>query len=395
MRILYVQPGRGIGGSKISLSQIIRANACRQKSQVVLSSPVDHLFKGMHVDELEKIHELYLPTWIKGEPMRIGAHFTSFLSKLSKGWYVWPAIQIARIIKKEQIDIVHTNNGICPVGAFAAFLTGKPHIWHIREPIGQGRQYPLSIGDRASARLFHSLSKRIVCNSQYTASFFQTQETNVRIIYNGIEINKFNGANPQGVKLRRSLRLPLDCLVIGMAASIRVEWKEHKVFLKVAAELLKSVPECYFVVFGGDSNLEATPYTRELASMAANLQLGERIVWADHIDDVPAMMHSMDVMIHPAVREGSGRVIMEAMAAGIPVVAYRSGGVKELVQDGITGYLNEPGDWMALVESAKRLLDDKGLYKAMRERSKIYAAENFSLEKTMRAIYNLYQEVLS
>jgi len=291
--------------------------------------------------------------------------------------------------------LVHTNNSICPVGAFAACVTRKPHVWHVREPLGKDGQYPLTTGDKITAKLFSRLSKVIICNSQYTATFFQSHGIEVQVIYNGIETAKFNEPALREGKLRQKLGLRVDDLVVGIVASIRSEWKEHDVFLRVAAELLKSLPQYRFVVFGSSSDLQATPYTRYLAKLAEKLKVNKQLIWADYIDDVPAIMHSMDIMVHPTSKEGSGRVVMEAMAAGKPVVAVRSGGVQELVQDGQTGYLVPPGDWISLAEATQCLLEQLSLRREMGECAKVYAKEHFSHENTAATIQKLYKSILS
>lgn len=395
MRILYVQPGRGIGGSKISLYHLLRDASSGQVSHVALTTPYEPEYHQMISDHVEKIHYMYLPSWQKRKLSDLRKWALSNLFRFRRGWYLFPIIRLVSIIHREHIDLVHTNNSICPIGAFAACVTRKPHVWHIREPIGKDGLYPLTPGDKITAHLFPRLSKVIICNSQYTATFFQSRGIEVQVIYNGIETAKFNEAASRKGNLRQKLGLRVDDLVIGIVASIRTEWKEHDIFLRAAAELLKSLPQCRFVVFGSSSDLQATPYTRYLAKLAEKLKVNKQLIWADYIDDVPAIMHSMDIMVHPTSMEGSGRVVMEAMAAGTPVVAVRSGGVQELVQDGKTGYLVQPNEPTALAEATQRLLDNHDLRSEMGKRAKVYAKEHFSHENTAATIQNLYQSILS
>lgn len=395
MRILYLQPGRGIGGAKVSLSYLLQTTPDAQSSQLVLSPPAEDIFTEMLGQQVEKIHTLYLPTWNKSLGRSAGWHLLSFLVRLARGWYVWPAIQLAKILISERIDLVHTNSSICPVGAQAAWLTRRPHVWHVRERIGSDGLFLLKTGDRLSALLFKHLSNVIICNSEYTAEFFRRYGVKPKVIRNGIQLDAFANSKERGIALRRELGLRNDLPLIGMVGSVRSKIKKHDVFLQAMAAVRNQVPDIQFVIFGGTSNPDASSYTREMHDTADRLKIADNVVWADFIEDVPAIMHSMDIMVHPTSKEGSGRVVMEAMAAGKTVVAVRSGGVQELVQDGQTGYLVSPGDWISLAEATQRLLEQPGLRREMGECAKVYAKVHFSHENTAVTIQNLYQSLLS
>ena len=180
-----------------------------------------------------------------------------------------------------------------------------------------------------------------------------------------------------------------------MVGNVTTTMKKHSDFLEVAAQLKYSFPECRYIIFGNNSNLTITPYTRHLSQISNSLQLDKLVVWADHIDDVPAMMNSFDILIHPASEEGSGRVIMEAMAAGRSVIGIKLGGVRELIQNGITGFLVSPGDIQALSNRAALMLEDHQLRKEIGLRAKRYSEQNFTNESTMNSIQVIYQQFVN
>ena len=394
MRILYVQPGRGIGGAKISLAHLLRNLVGKQASQVVLSPPEDPVYAQMIAGSIQTTHYLYLPGWQKQAHEGFKAKLGHTFFRLKSGWYLMPAITISRIIHREHIDLVHTNNSICPVGALAAYLTRRPHIWHVREPLGIHGQYPLSPGDERSARIMHQLSRIIICNSDYTAGFFRQYDVPAQVICNGIDLDEFGNSQNDAFRLRERLELRTDQLLVGMVGSLRADWKEHNNFLQMVSWLDKQLPECQFIIYGGSTDLEATPYTRSLRQMAERLGISQRIFWAGFVNDIPAMMKSLDVLVHPTSREGSGRVIMEAMAAGTPVVGIRAGGVKELIEDGVTGYLVTPGDVKSLVAVVKLLLEDPALRMRVGHAAKLHAFQHFSHESIAAAIHSIYREIL-
>lgn len=396
MKILYLQPGPGIGGSKISLYQMLRCAPSGQISQVALTIPAEPVYEQMLTGHVEKIHYLSLPAWSKYRGRSIIELLKSPFTNSKRLLNLLPAVKkLVCIIKENQIDLVHTNNSICAAGAFAAHLVDVPHVWHIREPIGSTGQYPLITGDWFSLHLFQWLSDVIVCNSQYTANIFHQNGYSVEIIQNGIDLQIYRGADKRGFQLRRQLFGDTNYPVVAMVGNLATQWKEHAVFLEIAGKLISSFPECNFVIFGGNSNLDSTPYTRGLRQIAKRLNIENRVIWADFISDVPAIMNSMDILIHPASVEGSGRIIMEAMAAGKSVIGIGSGGVQELIQNGVTGFLVYPGDVDAFVEKVSFLLENIQAREKIGKQAMIYAQNNFSNEKMMKSIIKIYNDIYS
>jgi glycosyltransferase involved in cell wall biosynthesis len=181
--------------------------------------------------------------------------------------------------------------------------------------------------------------------------------------------------------------------VVAMVGNLTTQWKEHVTFLEIAGRLHASLPKCHFIIFGGNSNLDLTPYTRELRQMVKRLNIEECVIWADFIHDIPAIMYSMDILVHPAVTEGSGRVVMEAMTAGKPVIGVKSGGVQELIQDGVTGFLVSPKDINAFAEKISFLLENTQARRKMAEQAVVYAQLNFSSKVMMKSIVEIYNKL--
>lgn len=393
MRVLYVQPGPGVGGSKISLRHILQCAPAAQVSQAALTLPPDPGYEHSITNFVEKVHYLELPTWNKYRRNRWSEKIKAPFSHARRLLSVFPAVsRLTRIIKEERIDLVHTNNGICPAGSFAAALAGVPHVWHIREAIGT--VFPLLLGNWLTAKIIHRFSDVIICNSQFTAAFLNQYGYQVEIVMNGIDLQSFRDAEIRGRNLRQRLSGRDEDPLVAMVGNLTTLMKKHDLFLEVAGRLTKDFPNCRFVVFGGSSDLSQTPYTRRLMQAANDLNLEGRVVWADFIDDIPAILHSLDILLHPASKEGSGRVVMEAMAAGQAVVGVRSGGVQELIQDGATGFLVPPDDMEAMTEKVRFLLENPRERIAMGRRAGEYAGQNFSNQVMMNAITAIYGELV-
>lgn len=394
IRILYVQAGRGIGGAKISLLHLINSQMPDVYIQLALSPPADDVFTKMIGDQLSVIHTLHLPTWYKNPTKGYFHKLITLAGNIWRGWYFLPIIHLVFIILRNRIDLIHTNSSVTPVAAISARLTFRPHIWHFREPIGAGTDFPLAFGDRLSAWIIRQFSQEIVCISRYTAQFFVQYGIKPTVILNGINLDDFNETVKRGNFLREKLGILRSIIVIGMIGSLRADWKEHDLFLSAMALVVEHNLNVRFVVYGGTSDLEINEYTRSIRQLVYSLGLKDHITWADYVADIPAIMGSIDIVVHPVSREGSGRVVMEAMAAGKPVVAVKAGGVQELIQHGVTGYLVESKNPQAIATVVLNLISDHDTMQKVSQQAQNYARDNFSHERTASQILAIYRKVL-
>jgi len=291
--------------------------------------------------------------------------------------------------------LVHTNNSILAPGAIAAWLTKKPHVWHIREPFGSILQYHPILGDKISYLLIKNMSGAIICNSKYTAEPFFVNKINHSIIYNGVDIDQFTKLDQSNKQLLEIMTLSENDVVLGMVGNLTTEWKRHDLFIKMAAILTKNHQNLKFITFGSSRNLNQTAYTKKLAKLIRDLKITNQIVFIDFISEPVKIMNSLNIMVHPAITEGSGRIIMEAMAAGKPVVAMKSCGVQELIQDGLTGFLVEPGNVQAMAERVDQLVSNPALRERIGINARKYAQEHFSDQESMNAIVRIYQKLVA
>jgi len=395
MNVLYVQQGPGLGGSKISLYHMLKCAPSSQRSYIALAFPKQREYEKLIKPHVEEIYNLDIPTWQRYNRRTSLEKFREPFGDAIRLLKLIPAARrIKEIIASENIDLVHTNNSVTAVGAFAAWLAKKPHVWHVRESFGVDRQFEPILGDKISYWLIKKLSHEIICNSAYTSELFEEFQIHHLIIPNGLDLYEFSKKPVKGNELRSKYRIDKGALVIGMVGNLGTELKRHDIFLALAGELAITFPNLKFIVFGKSKNLDQTAYTKRLRSLAQELNLENKVIWAGFEDQPAAIMNSMDIMVHPALTEGSGRVVMEAMAAGIPVVAMRSGGVKELIHDGETGFLLEPGNIDKMATKIKMLLECEDLRKKIGDNARKYANEHFSDQATMDAIVKVYQNII-
>src|SRR5262249_58009302 len=123
-----------------------------------------------------------------------------------------------------------------------------------------------------------------------------------------------------------------------------------------------------FLMIGAGSS--ETNYRSEVETLARQLRLDHRVIFTGQRQDVPEILRDVDIVVHPSLTEGLSNVILEAMAAGVPVVATRVGGNPELVEDGQTGFLVPVHDVKAIANGICRLLDEPSMARAFGERAR-------------------------
>lgn len=359
-----------MGGAETSLYYLVK-NLDRKRYNPIVICPQP----GSLVDNLRKENVptiiIKLPSWRK---------FKSILSRYSS---LRKLIDIARL---NHIQLIHANTiWINHYAQKVGKRLGIPVICHLRDIIskGQVRKYNLHkvdfiipISDAVSKPLLESNIDR----------------SRIRRVYNGVDIARFS----QGKKV-----ISTEGYLIGIVGQLnpRSHWKGQREFIRSAAEVCKQRDDVYFAVVGGDDTPPDHPehgsYIRELEELSVELGIREKVIFTGQRDDMPDVMASLDILVSASYAEPFGRVIIEAMASGKPVIATSAGGVPEIVQDGITGILVPPKDCKSLANAMLKLLQDKELMKKMGNEGKKRAHELFNIEKNISEIQLIYEAVVS
>jgi glycosyltransferase involved in cell wall biosynthesis len=174
-------------------------------------------------------------------------------------------------------------------------------------------------------------------------------------------------------------------------------WKGHALFLEIARRIADRVPTSRFIIAGGEIyETDGHLGLREsLIAQCAAFGLANRVTFLGARDDIPEILAALDVLVHcPQSPEPFGRNIAEAMAIGRPVVAARSGGVQEIVDDGVTGLLVAPGDVDSFTTAVVRLLSDSPLRKAYGAAARQRAEAMFGADRHAAAIIDAYATLL-
>jgi glycosyltransferase involved in cell wall biosynthesis len=202
----------------------------------------------------------------------------------------------------------------------------------------------------------------------------------------GVELDGLLESRPDRTKARATLGLPLEGPLVGCIGRL-VPIKDHELLLQAGARLLRERPDVTFVL-AGDGEL------RDKLQERARALMGERCIFLGWVHDLPTLYAAVDVVALTSKLEGTPVALIEAAAAGKPVVATRVGGVREVVRDGETGLLVTPNDPVAVAASLQTLLDDPEGALRMGQEGTFWVAGRFSTTRLADQLTDLYRELL-
>jgi len=319
---------------------------------------------------------------------------------LKSAAHLRPLSALVRLIREWEIDLVYTTTAMTIEGAIAARLCRVPHLWHIKEEIGSRGRVRFSMSDRQLTRFMTGMSRRVLVMTHFIGEIFVQQglQAAIEIVHDGVDLRQFEG-DLLGSTYRCQLGVGQDEVLVGMAAGLNATWKQHDLFIAMATHLEIRYPQVRFAVFGPEPPRHPNPtynrpwnYYQELKRQAEPLQMRGRFLWAGFHSDIPQLMDALDILVHPCAAEPFGRVAIEAMAAGTPVVGPNCGGIAESVVDGETGLLVPPHDARALADATGRLICDASLRIQQGGRGRCHVQENFSLEQHVTQMRRMFTQ---
>jgi len=286
---------------------------------------------------------------------------------------------LAREARRARAAILHSDSPRTALYAgTAARLLGLPHLWHVRASIASSAF--------ADAALL-ALSDRVVAVSRAAAGRSRplARSSRVRVIPTGVAPP---ACRPRA-EARSRLALPGSDFVAGVVG--RVEPDKGGEEAVTALPILRQTRPGARLLFLGDS---AGGHRERLADLARSLGVGDAVGFAGGHPEAATLLAAFDLLLHPSRHEALPRVVLEAMHAGVPIVATAVGGTPEAIEDGATGILVPPGDPQALGAAAARLASDGPFAVRLAAAGRERARAGFSLAPMLEAITDLYDEML-
>ena len=294
--------------------------------------------------------------------------------------------RLAKLIKEEKVDIVHSHMYRANIPSLIAGRLAKVpvkivQIHNIEDWKGR-REWVME-------RLFFRWADKIVGVSKavldYERRFVKLPKDKTFVLYNGINLKEFEECEVDK-KLKLNLGIPERVKVVGLVARLHPD-KGQDIILDIAKDIREKIGEVYFLFIGSGE------YGEKLKERVRKEGLENCVIFTGGVKDIRRYYSLMDISVLPSRIEGFSNVILESFASGIPVIATRTGGNPEVIEDGKNGFLIDYGDKEELKEKIIKLLQDDDLRRKMGERGR-KEVKKFSLERMVEETEKLYEDSL-
>lgn len=303
-------------------------------------------------------------------------------------------IRLTRLLRRERPALVHTHTSKAgALGRIAAALAGVRAVVHTPH----GHVY-YGHFTRPVSRLFVGIERRLAGRTTRLIALTEAEQEEhlaygvgtlgqFAVIPSGIDLPTFQSL--VGVR-RTASGLPLrpDAAVVGSIGWL-TDVKGHRYLIEAAAQVKRVVPNLQILLVGSGDRRGA------LQDLAVRCGLGDAVIFAGARADIPACLAALDVFVLPSLNEGMGRALVEAMAAGRPVIASRVGGVPALIEDRRNGLLVPPADSGALARAMRELLGRPQWAKELGSAASLSIGPRYSAQSMVQAIEAVYEDALA
>jgi glycosyltransferase involved in cell wall biosynthesis len=366
-RVLFVDQSGELGGAELCLLDLVPHFA--QRGEVVLLE--DGPFR-------ERLQRSGIKVSIITDARLAGIKKRSFTARDALALTRLPRLVFALARKARACELIYANTQKAMVlSVLAGWLARKPVLWHLHDIVSAEHFGPFQ------RRIIKLLARPglafVIANSHASATALCAvtpfRRDALRVVHNGIDAAPFErAAQASPADLRQRLGLPRDAFLVGVFGRL-APWKGQHVLLQAAAAC-----QDLRIVVVGSALFNEQAYGASLQALAERLGVAERVHMLGFRDDVAALMTAMDIVVHTSTApEPFGRVIVEGMLASRPVVASATGGVVEIIEDGVTGLLVAPDQPEQLAQVLRRLQASPALRETLGKNACAAARQSFSI----------------
>ena len=390
-KILYIDHTAQLSGAELALLNLIRHLDTSRFAPAVL------LFTdGPLADQLRRagipVHILALDSEINNTTRHAAGKSSALkIGKLFK--MLRFILKLRRAISESNPHIVHANSLKADIlGGIAGRLAGKPVIWHIHDRFTE--DYLPRRVVKIMRRLLRVIPRAVIANSRATAETLLLHPAKPAIIaYPGIDplpLLPVPPPSPAPDTTVNSVRPSRRVIMVGRICP----WKGQDIFIRAAALIHPQLPDVRFEI-AGSALFGEHIYENQVRQLVQTLGLQNVVSFLGFRSDVPELISQADLLVHASTTpEPFGQVIVQAMAAGKPVVATRGGGVPEIVLETKTGLLVPMGDPSAMAAAIITIMNNPDQAKAMGCAGKLRFIENFTIQKTVQQVQSAYESLI-
>lgn len=286
---------------------------------------------------------------------------------------------VKKILEEEKADIVHARSRVpAIIGYYAAKKTGVAFITTCH---GYYSKHPIS-GVMGWGKYVIAISQII---AKHMMEDFKVPYRRIKLVYRGVDLGRFKYREPDESAKRE--------FMIGMIGRLS-PIKGHTFFLRAVSKVIKVIPRVKVLIVG-DAPPDKIKYSQELEDLSRRLGLTKYVEFLGRRSDMPEILSKMDLLVLATVtQEAFGRVIIEAFACGVPVLATSVGGVTEIIRNGENGLLVPPEDPHAMADAIVKILKDRRLSKNLAKVARRDVEEKFALDKMVKDTIKVYEEAV-
>jgi glycosyltransferase involved in cell wall biosynthesis len=335
MKILFLDQSGKPGGAELCLIDIAKPYA---------DSSLVGLFADGDFRSLLQQHQIPVEI-LATQAIKVNKD-SGLLAALGSLGQLIPLInQVMQRARKYDLIYANTQKALV-VAAIASLLSRRPLVYHLHDILSIEHFSKTNL--RVAITLINQFASLVIANSQASKQAFLHaggKSNIIEVVYNGFELNNYQISPESVMKIKRELGLQ-DKFVIGHFSRLS-PWKGQHILINALAQC----PENITAILVGDALFGEQHYVKDLHQRVTSLGLEDRVKFLGFRADIPQLMTTCDLVTHTSTApEPFGRVIVEAMLCGKPVVAAKAGGVMELVEHEINGFLVTPGNPQELAE---------------------------------------------
>lgn len=377
MNILFVSHETTLGGATLSMLGIIDELIKENQISVLVRKTDGPLIKELAKRNVNVIYCKYYSWLIPQKKDGIKGKISNLLHRTACGMNYIQALRSGKIIKGLNLDIIHTNTSVVNIGGILSELYNIPHIWHIREFGAEDFDLSFVFSNKYSYRFIEKYSDKVICVSDVLREkYVQYIDSNkVLRIYNGI-------CFPENYHRNYKIGNICNILLAGRLSEAKGQYEAMKAIAYLNRQGIKNI--CLHMA--GDGNIG------KYMNYAVRLNISEQVKFYGQIDYLDELRRKMDIEIVCSRKEAFGRVTVEAMSHGLPIIGADTGGTKEIISDGINGLLYEQGKPENLAEKIKYLILNTDYRAKIGKEAKRNVRSRYSVEENARKIYKCYLE---
>jgi len=378
MKILFLDQSGKPGGAELCLIDIAKPYSDRA---------LVGLFADGDFKSLLQQHQIPVEVLAK-QPIQVQKQSNLFQALASFKQLLPLLIKVVKLARKYDVIYANTQKALV-VGALASFLARRPLVYHLHDILSLEHFSKTNL--RVAVTLANSFASLVIANSQASQTAFVQaggKPEKAAIVYNGFDSNKYQISEHEIQKTQEDLELA-GKFVIGHFSRL-APWKGQHILI----EALAQCPPQVTVILVGDALFGEQDYVQELHRQVAKLGLENRVKFLGFRSDIPQLMAACNLVTHTSTApEPFGRVIVEAMLCGTPVIAAKAGGAIELVEHGVNGFLTTPGEPQELAQIINTCLQEIEITATIADNAKKIASQRFDIATINQQISQLLSSI--